>query len=163
MTLYVPEEAELDVVKVELGAGKGTIKDLTAEEMTIEVGAGKLVCKDLILDQLRMEIGAGKADCSNCTAQDVRLEAGAGRLSYDGDIKGDLDASCALGEIELTIGGEYRDYDYDIEAALGSVTIDQQSEGRVTFSGISEKRIDNGAEKKMELECAMGNMDISFE
>ncbi len=163
LMLYVPKGAEFEFVKLELGAGKGTIKGLTAEEMTVEVGAGELICRDLTLDKLRMEIGAGKADCSNCTVQDVRFEAGAGKLSYDGNISGDLDVSCALGEIEISIDGKYQDYDYDIEAALGSVTIDQQSEGRITFSGISEKRVDNGAGKKMDLECAMGNIDISFE
>lgn len=163
VTLYIPEGVRFELVKLELGAGKGTMKGLTAEEMTVQVGAGELTCRDLTADKLRLEIGAGQADLQNCSAQDARFEVGAGKLSYDGNIDGDLDVSCALGNIELSIAGSYQDYDYDIEAALGNITIDQQGEGRITFSGISEKRVDNDAGKKMDLECAMGNIDINFE
>ncbi len=163
ITLYVPKGAEFEFAELKLGAGKGIVKGLTAEEMTVEVGAGELTCKDLTVDQLRMEIGAGKVECRDSTVQDVYFQAGAGELLYGGEINGDLDVSCAFGNIELSIAGNYQDYDYDIEAALGNVTIDQQGEGRVSFSGISEKRVDNDAEKKMKLECAMGNVDISFE
>jgi len=163
VTLYVPEGVRFELVKLELGAGKGTVKGLTAEEMTVQVGAGELTCRDLTADKLRLEIGAGQADLQNCSAQDARFEIGAGKLSYDGSIDGDMDVSCALGNIELSMTGNYQDYDYDIEAALGNITIDQQGEGRITFSGISEKRVDNDAGKKMDLECAMGNIDINFE
>lgn len=163
VTLYVPEGVRFEMVRLELGAGKGTIKDISTEEMLVQVGAGDLTCKDLTVDKLRVEIGAGQADIRNCSAQDARFEVGAGKLSYDGKIDGDLDVSCALGNIDLSIDGNYRDYDYKIEDALGNITIDQRGEGRITFSGLSDKRVDNDAGKKMDLECAMGNININFE
>ena len=162
VTLYVPKGAVLEQVDVGLGAGKGTIEDLRMEELDIHVGAGKFNCKNIKTDILAIEAGAGKVDCQDCEAEEARLEIGAGSLSYEGEIKQNIDISCAMGSTQLYLNDHYKDYDYDIEVAAGNLTIDQQNEGLIAFSGLSDKRIDHDANKEMNLNCAMGNIYILF-
>lgn len=139
-TLYVPVKAELEKVEIELGAGKAVVNDFRAEEIKIQVGAGELILEDTELEQVKVEVGAG-------------------RCAIAGEITGDVKAECAMGSLELKLKGEEKDFDYDIEAVSGSVSIDNQE-----YSGLAkEKEIDHDADKKMELECAMGSIEVRFE
>ena len=139
-TLYVPKDAELDKVKIELGAGKAVAANIRANEMEISLGAGELVLED-------------------SRFQKVELEVGAGRCVIYGEVTDDIKAECAMGSVELKLNGEEEDFDYDIETVSGSITV-----GSREYSGLAkEKNIGNDANKKMELECAMGSIEVRFE
>lgn len=163
VTLYVPKGAELDKIEVELGAGKGSIEDLTADEMEIQLGAGKLACNNLTANTLDFEVGAGKINFTDCKMQEVSGEVGAGKLRYEGTIEGDADISCAVGSADLSLKGKYADFDYNTEVAMGSLSIIKEDGSKADCDGISERRIDNDADWKMDLECAMGNLTVRFQ
>ncbi|MBR3826045.1 MAG: DUF4097 family beta strand repeat protein [Lachnospiraceae bacterium] len=139
-TLYVPKNAELDKVEIEVGIGKAIVDKFTAKEAELSVGAGELFLEDAKL-------------------QKVKVEVGAGRCGIGGEITDELKAECAMGSLELIVKGKEEDFDYKIEAVSGSVSLGGQQ-----YSGLAkEKEIDNDAGKKMELECAMGNIQVKFE
>lgn len=139
-TLYVPAKVELEKVEIELGAGKASVSDIYAEDVKIQVGAGELILEDAEFEKVKVEVGAGK-----CT--------------ITGDVTDEIKAECAMGSLELKLKGEEEDFDYDIEAVSGSISVDNKE-----YSGLAkEKEIDNDADKKMELECAMGSIEVRFE
>lgn len=139
-TLYVPTKAELKKVEIELGAGKASMNDICAKEVKIQVGAGELVLEDAEFEKVKVEVGAG-------------------RCAIQGEVNDDIKAECAMGSLELKLKGEEEDFDYDIEAVSGSISVDNKE-----YSGLAkEKEIDNDADKKMELECAMGSIEVRFE
>ena len=139
-TLYVPVKVKLENVEIELGAGKALVSDICAEEVKIQVGAGELVMEGVELEKVKVEVGAGK-----CT--------------INGEVTDDIKAECAMGSLELNLKGKKEDFDYDIETVSGQIIL-----GYVEYSGLAkEKEIDNNADKKMELECAMGSIEVKFE
>lgn len=139
-TLYVPTKAELKKVEIELGAGKASMNDICAKDVKIQVGAGELVLEDAEFEKVKVEVGAG-------------------RCAIQGEVNDDIKAECAMGSLELKLKGEEEDFNYDIETVSGSISV-----GNHEYSGLAkEKEIDHDADKKMELECAMGSIEVRFE
>ena len=53
---------------------------------------------------------------------------------------------------------EKADFNYEIKCRVGSITVDGEG-----FSGLSkERKINNGAAKKMELDCSTGAIEVKF-
>ena len=163
VTLYIPEGVDFEEVEIELGAGKGIITDLTAGEIDIQVGAGKLSCENITTDKLDIEIGAGKMDFEDCAVQDISLDVGAGKLNYEGTIDGDAEVSCAVGKATLVLDGAYEDFDYNFDVAAGNFNIIKEDGTQVSYDGIADNRLDNEADKKMNIDCAVGKLEIQFE
>ena len=72
----------------------------------------------------------------------------------------DMEISCGMGQIQLELNGKahYEDYNYDISCAAGNVEI-----GHMNFAGVGVKRtIDNNSGKHVDVDCGMGEVEISF-
>lgn len=138
--LYVPADFTFEDVELSLGAGQIDWQSaLGASEVEIELGAGDINLADLMTDKLKAEVGMGS-------------------LEVTGDIREKADVSCAMGNIDLTLAGAENSFNYEVEVAAGNVTI-----GGKTYSGLAkEKDIDNDALRDISVECAMGNISISF-
>lgn len=140
LILYLPATMKLDKTEINFGTGKIYMEDFCSEEVQISVGAGYLEAKDVEFGEFHVEVDAGACD-------------------IQGRINGDVSAECALGSILLDIEGAKEDYDYNIECVSGKVAVDGEE-----YSGlVKEKELEHGADKKMDLECAMGNIEVSFE
>lgn len=139
--LYVPADFIFEDVELSLGAGQIDWQSaLGASEVEIELGAGDINLADLTADKLKAEVGMGS-------------------LEVTGDIREKADVNCAMGNIDLTLAGAENSFNYEVEVAAGNVTI-----GDKTYSGLAkEKDIDNDALRDISVECAMGNISISFD
>ena len=63
-----------------------------------------------------------------------------------------------MGSIDAKINGKREEFNYSVEAAMGTVNFDGDN-----YDGIaSEKKVDNGADKTINAETAMGDIEISF-
>lgn len=138
--LYVPASYHFEEVKLVLGAGAISSSTLfTADDLEIELAAGEIELENIEVGKLNAEVGAGT-------------------LSFAGSVQQEADVECGMGEINLELAGSESDFNYDVEVAAGDVTI-----GRESFGGIAgERDINNGAAKNINVECAMGAIDISF-
>lgn len=140
ITLYVPVDFYFEEVKLSLGAGA------VSNSCPWETG------------KLELELAAGEIELSNVEAASLNVEVGAGSLTYDGSIFKDADVECGMGEVTLKLDDSQADYNYDVEIAAGDVTI-----GSVSFGGIAgERKINNNAAKSINIECAMGSVEIAF-
>ena len=161
MTLYIPADVSYDEMQLELGAGVFKLEvPLTLESFEGEVGAGQMIIDGLTCNTMDINVGAGEFLGESILVNDeAELKVGAGHIGLQGDVKGDLDVECSLGGAELTLAGAEIDFNYEIECAAGSVVA-----GTAEFSGLSSERsVDNGASKEMNLECAMGAIEVEFE
>lgn len=140
ITLYVPTDFYFEEVKVSLGAGSVASSTLWR--------AG----------ELELELAAGEIELSNLEVVSLNAQVGAGTLTYNGSVLGNADVECGMGDIELELSGAETDFNYDVEVAAGDVII-----GRESFGGIAgERSINNNASKNINVECAMGTVDITF-
>lgn len=140
ITLFVPTDFYFEEVKLSLGAG--------AVSGSCPWEAGKL----------ELELAAGEIELSNVEVESLNAEVGAGVLTYEGSIFKEADVECGMGEVTLKLDDSQTDYNYDVEVAAGDVTIGSES-----FGGIAgERSINNNAAKNINIECAMGSVEISF-
>lgn len=163
ITLYIPQNAQkiftFENVDIEFGAGSLGIDTLSAEELNLEVGAGQIAAGFLEARECNIEVGMGEICVVDMLVGDLNAQTGMGHLQMSGFVDGDLTAECSMGAIELKLANEKNDFNYQLESAMGSVEIDGES-----FAGMAhEKTVDNGAERTMKVECAMGAVEITFE
>lgn len=161
VTLYVPDnwgEKRLDKVDMELGAGVMELSRLDADKVLLEVGAGQIVLSEAVAETLDVTVGMGEIIVKDLTADKLLGKVGMGHLYLEGSIYDKADVECAMGSLEMVVKGSQDDFDYDIECGMGNIKIGDNSYGGVA----QEKNIDNGASGKMIVECAMGDVNISF-
>lgn len=159
ITLYVPEGHTFDEVNIELGAGKLTFDNLSAEDVSLEVGAGQLLVRNLQAEEVKASVGMGQMELKEIDVRVLEAEVGMGELVADGNIEKKGNLECAMGNLELRLEGSEKDFNYRLEAAAGNIDL-----GRSSYSGLGmERSIDNNASKDLSIECAMGNIDIRFD
>lgn len=175
--LYLPAGMNLNTIDLEMGAGNLDTISLTANEIDMEIGAGNFVIEKIQGSDLYICVGAGNAEIGEITAGTVSIEAGAGEIIIDnisarelqaeagagniqvvGSVDGNIDIECGMGNVELLLKGEAESYNYQIESALGNLSIDGSEYGGI----INERNINNGSSRVIDIECATGNIDISF-
>ena len=81
------------------------------------------VPEQLELEELSVEVGAGNIDIKEglLTTAYASLDVDAGNLDFAGEVKGDLDANCNVGNMELKLTGEQQDYNYSLSCDVGSI------------------------------------------
>ncbi|MBR4082677.1 MAG: DUF4097 family beta strand repeat protein [Lachnospiraceae bacterium] len=158
-TLYVPEDVLFDEAVVQLGAGKMQLGNLQAQKMKIELGAGQILAKDFEVSDVEIGVGAGDIELEEAKLGEVKIEVGAGNCKIQGSISEDVEAECAMGNITLKINGNEEDFDYELECVSGNLKV-----GDMEYSGLAkETEVDNAADKKLDLKCVMGNIEVTFE
>lgn len=159
VTLYVPANYIFGEIKINLGAGVLEFPNLHAENAALEVGAGQIEADGAEVQRLEINVGMGQIELTDMNVTDLTAEVGMGEFVAEGALNGNVDAECSMGNLELRIAGQQEDFNYELSGAMGSLTLDGKS-----YSGFSqEKSIDNGAAKRMELDCSMGNVTVKFE
>lgn len=137
--LYVPKNFKFDAVDLELLAGSLYVEDISAGEFSVN-------------------IGAGEAQIDHFYADEADIDCGTGSLDTAGQVNEEVDINCGIGEIHFNVQGKQTDYNYDISCGIGEVVC-----GSDTYSGIgSEKEIDNGAPREMNIECGIGSVTVNF-
>lgn len=159
IVIDLPKGITFDEVELTCGAGVAEIDHVTANELEIEVGAGEVSVNFADVMEFSANIGAGRLETSDMTAQDVDLEVGMGECVYHGEILRELDAECDLGNMEIIVKGDVKDYNYEIDCSVGNIELDGRS-----FTGLAaEQSIYNGAPGSFDISCNMGNVTVSFQ
>lgn len=158
ITLSVPEGFTFAEVDAEIGAWVMDLGSISADKMDMEVGACQITADTLVADTLNVTVGMGEVVIEDMQVNKLDAEVGMGNFRADGTVSEKADVECAMGNIEMEIAGAQKEYNYDIECGMGNVDIGDNS-----YSGLAnEQSIDNGADRKMDVECAVGNISIRF-
>lgn len=159
LTLYVPMDIILEEVNIDLGAGQMKLDNLKTKDMEVDMGAGQILSDGLQAEKVSISVGAGEIVLDEVQVKDVQAEVGAGNCEIKGNVTGDIEAECAMGNMTFVLEGSEQDFNYEIQCVTGNITI-----GNSEYSGVSqEQSIHNNATRNMELECAMGNVEVEFE
>lgn len=149
---------EADAVQLEIGAGNLTVNRLNAQDLTISIGAGKAEIDSMQAQNAVIEIGAGDLKMKEFSVESVEMEVGMGNLDADGNIAEHADIQCDMGNVTINLEGKEKDYNYNVECSMGNAKV-----GALKLSGIAaEHYVDNGSQRFLDVECAMGNVTIRF-
>lgn len=158
ITLVIPAGMGLDKVDIEVGAGVMEIVSLMAKEIDASIGAGELLIDHAQIKELSAEIGAGVLEARDMDVENASLTLSMGECIYEGELSGNLDLECDMGNMFININGHEKDFNYEIECGAGIISI-----GGASYAGLaSERHINNGSSKDIEVECNMGNIGIEF-
>lgn len=165
ITICIPEDMQkngiMERVSLKQDAGDIFIETpLTAKNIDIIVNAGECqaLSKIYSLEECKADVGAGEIDLREVEASKVSLHANVGEIDIAKITADDIDIDCGIGTIDATMSGREQDYDYEIDCSVGEVTI-----GDNDYAGLgSKKKIDNSADKKMVIDCNVGEVDVSF-
>lgn len=158
ITLIIPAGTSMDEVDIEVGAGVMEIVSLKAKEIDALIGAGELRIDQAQIQDFSAEVGAGRVEAYNMDVEEASLTLSMGECIYEGAISGNLDIECDMGNMEIFLSGHEDDYNYEIECGAGNVEIGGESYAALA----SERHINNGCHRDIEVECNMGNIEIQF-
>ena len=138
--IKVPENAKLELLKVNLGAGSITCSGLrlNAEKINLSVGAGNLVLGNIAG-------GSGKLAC------------GMGNLEYTGTVSGKVKADCGMGKIHMNLTGNESEYSFSASVGLGSVQFNKIQKNGIGKLDCTEKKANH-----IEASCGMGLVKIDM-
>lgn len=136
--------------------------DCVLEELDIEVGAGTLYVESITCGVADIQVGAGEAVMSGFScANGSDWEVGAGTITADDSrLTGKVDIECGMGSVTLNLDRP-ENYGYEVESAMGSVTIDGEQHSGIAVSHSGGTRRES-AGTYFDVECGMGSVEIFF-
>lgn len=132
-------------------------KDLEMHSASLSCGAGELVVDNIRTAELDLEVGAGTAEITDFTADQLDVSCDVGEVVVAGTANMESQIECGIGAVTYQANGAKEDYSYDLECGVGTITI-----GEEEFSGISTEKMQAGAGTKMDVECNIGTVLITF-
>ena len=159
LTLYIPKNAELDLIDLNFGGGEITVESFLAETVDLELAAGTFEINQLKAERLEGNIGAGELVIDEISVQDCDIEVGMGSIEMNGTIKNDLSIDCAMGSADLYLTGDAEDHNYELECIAGNIILENH-----THTGfLMEKKIDNDQDSLFQCNCYMGSISIQYQ
>lgn len=143
---------------------KGTLviylpKDYKFDQMDMEYGAATAEIDGLNAKSLKIESGASGCTIKNADIEELDVETGAGSLDFYGTVEKEVDIDCGAGRVTLNLEGKVEDYNYELDSSAGSVEIGED----IDLGGLStEKSIDNGSKRTIEISHGAGSVEIRF-
>ena len=140
LVIYLPKDYKFDQVDMEYGAATAEIDGLNAKSLKIESGVSGCTIKNVDIEELDVETGAGSLD-------------------FYGTVEKEVDIDCGAGRVTLNLEGKVEDYNYELDSSAGSVEIGED----IDLGGLStEKSIDNGSKRTIEISNGAGSVEIRF-
>ncbi len=167
ITIGIPAEMMtgtqiLEAISLKQDAGAiYTDLPLKAEKISINVNAGECLAYEKLtaLTEFRADVGAGEIDLEAIEAPEVTLNADVGQIDTEAITADNLYIDCGIGSIDAQVCGREKDYNYRISCSIGEVSI-----GDHDFHAIgAKKEIDNSANKMIQVDCKIGEVEVSFD
>ena len=100
ITIYLPEDVELEEADIQVGAGIVDVTGLIAKNVEFNFGAGNVNMQNIsVKNNAKIECGAGQAIIKNSELANADIEAGVGKLVYSGDLTGNTQIDCGVGDV----------------------------------------------------------------
>lgn len=131
-------------------------------DVEVEVLAGSFQAQSLYAKHLDMEVAAGEALISGGEIGILEVSCMAGQVECYAPVKNGASVDCAAGSTYVTLAGSYEQYDYKLNCAGGSITLEGVAGG--DYGGFCQNMsIDYHTGRKVELDCGAGVITIAYQ
>ena len=125
----------------------------------MEYGAVTAEIDGLNAKSLKIESGASGCNNKKCRYRGVRCRNRCRKSGFYGTVEKEVDIDCGAGSVTLNLEGKVEDYNYELDSSAGSVEIGED----IDLGGLStEKSIDNGSKRTIEISNGAGSVEIRF-
>ena len=151
--LLIPASFFWGEVEIKTGAGLLTVEELSARTLSLTLGAGETKINSLAISEYAdIKCGAGKFSLLDASVQNLDLVLGVGEAKIEGDLLGESEVDCGVGELTLTLGKQ-TDYQVHLEKGLGSIFVNGSEYGGGVYG--------NG-NNKVEIDGGVGRINVKF-
>lgn len=159
VTVYLPENFQLEEGDLQLGVGEAIVNELNGQKISLDIGAGSFQGKSITAKEtLTLSVGAGNVDMEQIKAGETVVNCGVGSVYLEGKIEGNVKANCGVGEIEFSIDGKEEDFNYQVASGIGDISINSSKYGTIA----NDRKIYNNGDKTFEIECGVGSIEINI-
>lgn len=141
ITVYVPSDVWLESLRVDLDLGSLTLAGLQLEYAEIALDLGDLTGEALTV------------------ATSMQVEASLGAVNLFGDLGEYVAISADLGSVQLGLTRPASEYCCELEADMGSVTVD----GRKQRLGDDSEIICGYGDRVIEVDASLGSITVDFD
>lgn len=152
--IYVPENSQLDEVRIETGVNDTHIESLKADKVELEMGIGKYQIDNLSAKYAQIEAGAGETNINKAEIGELKLNGGVGKLVLTSKITKTADVDCGVGKVDLNLMGTSDDYQIEANTGLGNFEVDGKKVR-------DDERIGSGA-VTIKIEAGVGETTVNF-
>lgn len=154
ITIYVPENAKLSRINLDMGAGNVEISNIEAANIDFSFGAGNVNIKNLKSENPTIDCGAGQIKFENTELTNAKLSAEVGKVIYSGQLNGESRIECGVGEVEMNLEGGIDNYSIKVKKGIGNIKINKESVNNDSTTG-------NG-QNKIYIDGGVGDIDIKI-
>lgn len=159
--LYVQDKSKFNFQFLNNNQPKVTIylpENFNPQNMKINIGAGELISEKLAANIIDINLGAGNLQISKLETNEINIDNGVGNVELSGAINTNAYIKCGIGNVKLDLKGNEKDYNYNLNAGIGEITLNDQN-----FAGLGNKVIDNSSEnKKFKIDCGIGKLNLNI-
>lgn len=158
--ITLPKDFSADNIKLSVGAGVLKAEKLTAKTGTITIGAGSSSIEEINIEQnAELKVEAGTLSIDGGSLHNSKITCSVGSVNIDGSITGESEISTTFGSINLNLEGKEKDYNYNVDCKLGTLTLNGTK-----YSGINKQITQKGsASNTMQLNCDMGSITMNID
>ncbi len=157
ISLHIPTSMLFEDVDLKVDAGIiQTECIMRTNTLVLKADAGEITLDGINAEKLTASVGAGMIDIVNGDFGSLEMDCGVGEMDFEGSIQHDSKISCGMGAVDVMVYNGAENYNYVLDCGMGSIEIGDNS-----YSGVTKaRRIDNGAEATLTLDCGMGEICI---
>lgn len=152
--LYIPSDAILKNVKINLGVSNSNISNITCDNFKMNVGAGNVNLQSVKSNTSNLDCGAGNVEISDTVLENADLNCGVGKFDFEGQITGNSEVNCGVGNVNLNLVGTKDTYKLITENGIGTMTINGTK--------LSERQTTGDGENKINVSGGIGSVTINL-
>lgn len=155
LIIYIPDDTEMDEVRIQTGAGKITIESLIANNLRLELGAGETQIENLyVSNKCNIDGGAGSVKISSGEINNLDLDMGVGEVNITSKLTGKNKIDAGIGNLNINLEDEKENYKIDVDKGVGNIKIDGKNAS-------SEEAYGDG-KNTIKVDGGIGNINIKF-
>lgn len=154
ITIYIPENQELDKIELDAGVNETYIEKLVADKVDIETGVGKFIADEINTDILKIEGGAGETKIQNSNVRELKLDAGVGKFVINSKILDEAQIDAGVGQLIVNLEGNKDDYKVKTSTGLGNLLVDGKK--------ASDEQIIGDGNCYVKVEAGVGEVQVNF-
>lgn len=152
LSLTIPKQ--MDLIDVHTALGNINLEGISASECELLSNLGNCKLKKCSFAESDLTTNLGEISVRDTSLGAAEMNNDMGEIELDACTFGDLSITAAMGSVTVDTAQELDGYEMDLEADMGSVHVNNRSEG--------SKYHQSGKDGELEIETNMGSIRLTY-
>lgn len=151
----VPENTELEDITLNSGYGDATMQGILLKSLDCNLDMGDFTGKEMQAEQTTVECDMGDTEIDNSILGTLSVTCDMGDVTLQQITSDETNIDCDMGNVALDFTKEQNAHYYKLEASLGDITYNQESEGNKFFTA------SESGTSLVFIDCDMGDIEVN--